>query len=181
MKNRHALALATLLLLGIFALPKTSNAQAYKNALGLRLGSPVGLTCKHLFTEKHGFEGIVGSRGRSLEIIGLYEYHIYPAKRAPEFDLYFGGGAHVGFYGSYRDRDYFGPGSKPRGRVWGGRPYWAYNDPYVGVGLDGIIGCSYTFKNAPINIGFDYKPAFAFLTYVGYMRGDAAISLRFVL
>lgn len=158
-----------------------ANAQAYKNAIGIRFGSPFGFTWKHLFTEKHGLELIAGARGRSFEVVGLYEYHIYPAKRAPEFDLYFGGGAHVGFYGGYGDR-YYGSGPKPKDRkFWNGRPYWAYDDPYVGVGLDAIIGCSYTFKNAPINLGIDYKPAVSLTKYYGFLRGDAAISLRFTI
>lgn len=175
MKIFRLLLLIAFIFFGLMATTQTVQAQSYKNALGLRLGSPFGITWKHLFTEKHGFEGIAGSRGRSLEIIGLYEYHIYPAKRAPEFDLYFGGGAHVGFYGGYDGR-YDG-----RKGYWKGRPYWATEDPYVGVGLDAIIGCSYTFKNAPVNLGIDYKPAFGFLTYQGFLRGDAAISVRFVL
>lgn len=151
-----------------------ASAQSYHNALGVRVGSPFGITFKHLFNEHSGLEIIAGSRGRSGEIIGLYEYHIYPAKKAPEFDLYFGGGAHVGFYGP-------GVKGKDRGPLYGGNPYWSRDEAYVGVGLDAIVGCSYTFKNAPVNLGIDYKPAISLNRYVGFLRGDLAISVRFVL
>ncbi len=168
------IAIPALLALMVIALAPQATAQNYKNALGVRVGSPFGITYKHLFNERSGLEMIFGARGRSGEVIGLYEYHIYPAKKAPEFDLYFGGGAHVGFYGSrVRGRD--------RGPFWGGNPYWARDEAYFGVGLDAIVGCSYTFKNAPVNLGIDYKPAFSALRYIGFIRGDLAISVRFIL
>ncbi|CAN5261654.1 hypothetical protein BH09BAC1_BH09BAC1_11280 [soil metagenome] len=181
MRYNYTFILPFLLLFGLMAISNTSTAQAYKNAIGFRVGSPFGLTWKHLFSEKHGFEGIVGTRGRSIEVIGMYEYHIYPAKKAPEFDLYFGGGAHLGFYGGY-DPYYYGPGPKKgKDKFWKNRPYWASEDPYLGVGLDAIVGCSYTFKKAPINLGIDYKPAVSLLHYYGFLHADAAISVRFTL
>lgn len=174
MKINYTLAAAALTIAMLFACATDASAQAYRNALGFRLGSPFGITYKHLFNEHSGLEMIFAARGRSGEIIGLYEYHIYPAKKAPEFDLYFGGGAHVGFYGARVK-------GKDKGLFYGGNPYWARDEAYVGVGLDAIVGCSYTFKNAPVNLGIDYKPAFMVNHYVGYLRGDLAISVRFVL
>lgn len=161
--------------------PQQATAQNYRNALGFRFGYPFGLTYKHMFKETSAFEGIVGVRGRSVEFVGLYEYHFYPARRAKEFDVYVGGGGHVGFYGTYVGRDN-PPYNRGRGPYYrDGRPYWAYNDPYLGFGLDFIAGCSYTFKNAPINLGFDYKPAISLFRHYGFWYGDAAISVRFVL
>ncbi len=167
--------LPALIAMMMFAFAPQSNAQNYRNALGFRVGSPFGITYKHLFNEHSGLEMIFGARGRSGEVIGLYEYHIYPAKKAPEFDLYFGGGAHVGFYGGRVK------GKKEYGPFYSGNPYWARDEAYLGVGLDAIVGCSYTFKNAPVNLGIDYKPAISVLRYVGFLRGDLAISVRFIL
>jgi hypothetical protein len=174
MKHNNLLITTVLTIALFIASANNVTAQSYRNALGFRVGSPFGMTFKHLFNEHSGLELIVGTRGRSAEVIGLYEYHIYPAKKAPEFDLYFGGGAHVGFYGPRAK-------GKDRGPFYGGNPYWSRDEAYLGVGLDGIVGCSYTFKNAPVNLGIDYKPAISLNQYIGYLRGDLAISVRFVL
>jgi len=67
-----------LLLVATFVLGLSSNeakAQDYSDAIGLRLGWPVGATYKHLFGGGHGIEAMFGyDYGGDLSV--LYEYHI---------------------------------------------------------------------------------------------------------
>lgn len=170
MRAHHftAIAITTMLCLGTAA-----DAQNYRTGVGLRAGSPLGFTVKHFMTERSAIEGIIGGRNRGIEGTVLYEYHVYPARRK-EFDLYFGGGGHVGIYSdphhNHRhfphDHDHDGPGHD-------------HDDPFLNLGVDGIVGVSWTFTNAPVNLGFDYKPGFSLYRYIGYFYGDAAISVRY--
>ncbi len=47
-----------------------ASAQDYKNALGLRLGTSIGVTAKHFMGEKSAVEGLLTTRWQGLEITG---------------------------------------------------------------------------------------------------------------
>lgn len=147
------------------------NAQNYRTGLGARLGSPWGFTVKHFVSNNSAFEGIVGSRGRGAEFVALYEYHVYPAKRK-EFAVYFGGGGHVGAYDHHRHY-YWNDHHNHKDDV-------VHDHRTFAAGVDGIIGISWTFENAPVNLGLDYKPAIMLTHDAGFLYGDAAISVRYV-
>lgn len=154
-------------LVAIFLLTGNSEAwaQNYRTGVGLRAGYPFGLTVKHFMTSSSAVEVIAGGRSRGFEAVALYEYNFYPAKRK-EFDLYLGGGGHVGVYRHYRHNPFFE--DRPRDP-----------DPFIGIGVDAIVGCSWTFTRAPLNLGVDYKPAIVFYRYFGYFYGDFAFSIRY--
>jgi hypothetical protein len=131
-----------------------ANGQDYKNAIGLRLGWSYGLTFKHFISEKSALEGIADYRWGGLGITGLYEIHNNLAD-VEGLNWYFGGGAHVGFYGTS-----YGGGSG------------------TFVGIDGILGLEYNFKDLPINISADWKPAFTF-GYSHFGADNGALSVRY--
>lgn len=136
-------------------------AQNYNNAVGLRLGYPFGISAKFGLSGPNYMEAIVAGYGNGFTLTGLWEHHWYPAKRE-EFSVYAGGGAHIG---TFNDR---------------GGPYFDRGDgPDVALGIDGILGLEWTFRNAPINLSFDYKPAFSLIDPIGYWYGDAALSIRY--
>lgn len=124
----------------------------YKTAIGVRLGSPEGLSIKAAIKQNAAIEGIIGLHPYGMSVTGLYEK--YQASGINKVQLYYGAGAHVGWntYRNYyyrKDRAYFGYG----------------RESYLGI--DGIIGLEYKFDNAPFAISFDLKPALNFYQYGG--------------
>ena len=132
-----------------------TNAQDYRNGIGLRAGFNQGLTFKHFISGKSALELLLATRWSGFEITGLYEIH-NSAFDIDRFNWYFGAGAHVGFYGS---------------SYGGGEGTF--------VGIDGILGLEYNFREAPINISLDWKPAFDF-GYNNFFADGGALSLRYI-
>lgn len=130
-------------------------AQDYNTGVGLRLGYYNGLTVKHFISPKSAVEGLLIFRWAGVAVTGLYEVH-NQAFDVERLKWYFGGGAHVGFFGIG-----YGGGSG------------------TFVGIDGIIGIEYKFEEVPINLGLDWKPAFDF-GYSHFFGDGAALSVRYV-
>ncbi|MBL7922707.1 MAG: hypothetical protein JNL88_00770 [Bacteroidia bacterium] len=138
--------------------------QNYKTALGLRLNGGAGLSVRHFLKEKSSIEGILYTRWRGLNITGLYNVNT-AVFNEPGFNFFIGGGAHLGFWD--RDRN----------------PWWDndkdYNDTRMVFGLDGQIGLEYVFKEIPLNLAVDWKPAFNIIGVTNFWAGDAALSVRY--
>ncbi|MBK7710978.1 MAG: hypothetical protein IPN67_04665 [Bacteroidales bacterium] len=137
-----------------------SYAQDYKTGLGLRFGTGSGFTVKHFLNERKAIEGLLTTKWHGFDIVGLYEVH-NKAFDTDNLRWYYGFGAHVGFYNG-NDVEWGTPGST-----------------YNVFGIDGIIGIEYTFDEAPVNIGFDLKPAFNLAGYTGFWT-DFGLSVRYV-
>jgi hypothetical protein len=131
------------------------NAQDYKTGIGLRSGYYNGITVKHFISSKAAIEGLVYFRWAGTAVTGLYEIHSQ-AFKVERLNWYYGGGAHVGFYGSS-----YGGGSG------------------TFIGLDGILGLEYNFKEVPINLSLDWKPAFDF-GYSHFFGDGGALSIRYI-
>ncbi|MCX6253729.1 MAG: hypothetical protein NTV31_04540 [Bacteroidia bacterium] len=138
-----------------------ASAQEYKTGVGLRGGFSNGLTIKHFVSEKAAFEGLLSTRWQGFDITGLYEIH-NQAFEVQHLNWYFGFGAHIGF--------------------WNGDnvPWGDPNTSYTVIGLDGILGIEYSFNEAPINIGIDWKPAFNLIGYSGFWGDGGALSIRYI-
>ncbi|ATL49426.1 hypothetical protein COR50_20850 [Chitinophaga caeni] len=143
----------------IFLLAAQSNAQSrgggnYKTAIGVRVNPwLIGFTAKHFLSGPHALEGIISheftnNTAGNVTLTGLYEYHFNPFPH-PEWNLFAGGGVHAGVY-----RDYY----------WDGNGRKVKNDSEGIVGLDGIFGVEYTFKNIPLTLQGDVKP---FVNFTG--------------
>lgn len=151
----------------------------YTTAIGVRGGYTSGLTLKHFVNNKAALEIIVGaSRWRGTSLTGIYEWHKKNAFEVPELSWVYGVGARLGFYDG---RDYYaGYGGKcndPRNpkcpAYWGDRSF-------VAVGIVGIGGLEYKFKDAPLTIGLDLIPYLYFQHYRGNFI-DGSLSIRYVL
>ncbi len=143
-------------------------AQPYTNAIGIRLGYPFGLiSFKHGFSENHHMEALLEFRYRGVSIPVLYEYH-RSFRNIEALRWYAGAGAGLGFYSSRAQR-----------------PYWADTRQYgsgsrAEISLHAIGGIEYSFPFAPVNLSFDYKPAFDILN--GWVSwGGFGLGLRYVL
>ena len=138
-----------------------SNAQDYRTGIGLRAGNFNGLTVKHFFGTKSAFEGIIDSRWRGFEVTGLYEVH-NRAFQTERMKWYIGFGGHVGSWNG--DHTNWGtPGTD-----------------YTVIGIDGILGLEYNFREIPINIGIDWKPTINLSGYTGFWSDDGALSIRYI-
>lgn len=141
----------------------TTNAQSYKNGLGLRFGGLTsGLTLKHFTNQTTALEGIVSLGRQSVVVTGLYEKHA-PLGGTGSAKIFYGFGGHLGFFQD------------------GGRYYYNDNRIYTSstvVGIDGILGLDFKLNKAPINISMDIKP---FVDFFGgnYFYMDGGLSVRY--
>lgn len=144
----------------------------YNTALGVRVNPwLVGFTVKHFIKGPHAIEGIVhhyfenGDDASNVTFTGLYEYH-WNVFGKSEWNMYAGGGAHLGFW-----RNYYWDNGRRRG-----------DGTDVAVGLDGIFGVEYTFKNIPLNLSADLKPYVNFNGYndfIGEQIGGFSVRYTF--
>ncbi len=145
----------------MFCIVTLSNAQDYNTGIGLRGGLSSGLTVKHFIGEKAAIEGILATRWQGFIITGLYEIH-NQAYEVDRLNWYYGFGGHIGFWD-------------------GSNVSWADDDnSYTVIGVDGILGLEYNFKEIPINISIDWKPAFNIVGYSGFWGDGGAISIRYI-
>ena len=137
-------------------------AMDYGTGVGVRGGLSNGITVKHFIGEKTAIEGLLATRWGGFEITGLYEIHNAAAFDAPRLNWYYGLGAHIGF--------------------WSGKDVgWADDDEdYTVIGVDGIIGIEYNFKELPFNIGLDWKPVFNLAGNTEFWGDNGALSLRYI-
>jgi hypothetical protein len=125
--------------------------QLYEQRVGLRMGVTSGISGKIIKDRKVALEGILGFRMGGMQIYGLIESQKQLINDGiHDFQLYFGGGGHVGFVnGVEKYRSY----NSPNG-------YHYYEEVVTGpvIGLDAIFGVEYTFVNVPITVSADFKP-----------------------
>ena len=137
------------------------HAQDYINSIGLRGGLSQGITYKHFVTTTDAVDGILAMRWGGFSITGLYERHT-PAFDVDYLYFFYGGGAHIGFW----DGD--------------ANPWFDENRGYTVIGIDGVIGLEYVFREIPFNIALDWKPGFNLIGTTGFWGDELALSLRFI-
>ena len=113
----------------------SSSGQSYTTALGVKF-YPGAISLKHFVNDKNALEGLGYFWDKGFRITGLYEIH-GNINGAPGLKWYIGPGAHVGFYNTK-----YGGGSS--------------------IGVDGVLGLDYKFRDAPINLSLDWQPSFEF-------------------
>lgn len=138
-----------------------SSAQNYNTGIGFRGGYSNGLTIKHFVSTKAAIEGIFASRWHGAELTGLYEIH-NTAFSAPRLQWLIGFGGHIGFWNG-EDTN------------WGN-----HGEKYTVVGIDGILGLEYSFREVPINLSIDWKPALNLVGYTGFWGDGGAFSIRYI-
>lgn len=133
---------------------KTSNAQIYKDAVGVRVGPSApaiktGFTYKHFLNDSHALEAMLSvSEGIGLGV--LYEIHQPLTVQNLQWYLGFGG-----YAAAYK------------------------KDSYVGAA--GIIGIDYTFPQIPLNISVDWKPELNLIEKLYFEGSTVGFSFRYVI
>ena len=134
-----------------------SHAQNYTTSLGLRLGYPFSASYKTFINENNAVEitaGYIGVTTYKLFNIGGYYEHHTQIESADGLSWYYGGGINL----------YFG----------------SFDNSSTTLGLSGVLGLDYKFKDAPVNISLDWIPIL-FLNGVGFGGGYGGVSVRYVL
>jgi hypothetical protein len=134
---------------------KTANSLTYKTGIGLKLWDGGGITLKTFIQDKKAVEIIGFFNGDGARVTGLYELH---GDLSTEGNLkwYFGAGAHVGFYKI---------NSKSK----------------TIIGVDGVLGLDYKFKELPLNLSLDWQPSFEFESSYGFTGAFFGLSVRYTL
>ena len=187
---------AALLLTGVLSLFLTSSTLAqtrkkaagggggggtgYRTGIGLRAGSPSGVTLKHFYKGPLAVEGIIGTNfnRRGINLTVLIEKH-GRAFQARGLNYYYGFGGHISSYARRYYYDWYYVKYKGNRYFYRDAEYYE-NGRFWGVGIDGVLGLEYQFADLPFTLGVDAKP-FAELTRGEPFFGvDGAVSLRYV-
>lgn len=147
------------ILITLFVLGFTVNAQDYRTSLGLRAGFPYGVTVKHFLNETNALEGILASSWGGFVITGLYENEHWTGQY-PGLNWYWGFGAHVGF--------------------WDSNHYIHDPDVTSVLGADFTLGLEYTFDEIPLNLALDLMPSVNLIGYTGWGGIHGGLSIRYV-
>lgn len=150
----------------------------YNTGIGLRFGGyETGLTVKHFLKSNAAIEGILSSgwEYRGTRLTGLYEWQ-KSISGANGLYVFYGVGAHIGFYND----KYWSNGDCKDGGYWHkGRYYRCDDGRRAAIGIDGILGLEYVFREIPFSIGLDIKPSFDLFGW-GRHYGDGAFTVRYV-
>ena len=144
-----------IILLALFLIGGTiehSIAQdAYGKAIGVRGGTPTGVSYKHFLEFAGAIEGIFGynfTNGRVFTLTGLYEHH---------------------FFINYNTNFFAG----------GGLTLGANSDEFRLI-VDAIGGIEYVFPRFPMSFSLDYKPAFNIFD-ADFFFNEFALTVRYIL
>ena len=152
-----------------------AHAQLYRNAAGLRLGSPIAASYKHYISE-----------GAAVEVYGGF--------RSYSFYRWFSVSA------AYQSAYSFGLDGAlaPLSWYWGAGAsayFWSYDDglfgPFVDrrdystttLGINGYVGLEYAFEDLPIVATVDWVPT----VFVGngwtsgFVGGQGALAVRYII
>lgn len=142
------------ILLSLSYFTTTANAQNYKSAIGGRLGDPIAASYKHFLKDSNNaLEVIVGwdvFNETSFALTVLYEKH-HDLFDSDIFQVYYGYGGDIGT-----------------------------NNNKLRVGIDGVAGLDFNFKEKPINVSFDFKPAIYFGDGLNLVWGGG-LAVRYIL
>jgi len=158
------------LVMALTFLVNDASAQSFGSAAGVRLGVPLSITYKTFLNETNAIEVMGGTRSsgngafgyRWYQIGAAYQVH-KPLDIADIEDLawYFGGGASAYFW-SFNE-GFLNPGSNSS------------------FGLQGYLGLSYTFENAPINLSIDWVPTYFINGFAsGFGADGGSLGIRYI-
>lgn len=157
-----------LFLIPVFCLMFSTMTHAqdyYRAAVGLRLGSDLGINAKYFLKHTAALEGIISLRWNGIMVTALYEFE-YMAFDTPGLNWYIGGGAHLGSWTNYS----------------GNIGWWNYEthpDGFIIGGADFIIGMEYTLQAIPLNFAVDWKPAINFIGMTNFWGDFFALTIRY--
>jgi len=139
---KRFLILAIILLSAI-----VSNAQSYRQALGLRAGLSSGFEYRWYIDDENSYKFLLSTRDRGLQLHAMKEFHRYDLFDFSEQLVFvFGAGVHVGY------------------QTWNvshcldcSTRLYLPRTAFI-AGIDGLAGLEYVFYEIPVSIGIEVKP-----------------------
>jgi hypothetical protein len=151
--------LAGIIIFIAFAAKAQTMGYDYKTALGVKF-YPGAISLKSFIRDNKALEGLAYIYADGVRFTGLYE--IYgDINGAPGLKWYVGPGAHLGFWSDHWKKE------NPE------------SDEGIAIGIDGVIGIDYKFKDVPINISLDWQPSFNFVGYNYFEGGWGGLGIRY--
>jgi hypothetical protein len=136
-----------------------ADAQApYNRAIGVKIPGGLSLTYKKFVSDTRNIEAQLTAWHQGFRVAGLYEFNFYAFDKLPELSWFVGPGAHIGFWKSAYQKTY---------------------NSKADVGIDGIIGLDYKFKNIPLNASVDWEPAVTLVGSAGFTPVFGGIAVRY--
>ncbi|MCF8229393.1 MAG: hypothetical protein K9G58_02900 [Bacteroidales bacterium] len=163
-----------IILLILFGLSLSLGAQTRKQYLGVRGGASSGVTVKIFKSEFKALEGLLSFRSRGVQLTALIEtYRPVYLKHTDRVYFFSGLGAHVGYVGS-KDDGFL------NSNVFNSNYFSRRYAPVLG--LDGIVGLEYRFREIPLVVAVDYKPFFELFgrNFFNIHVWDFGISIKYV-
>lgn len=127
------------------------NAQAYKNAIGIRAGYSSGLSYRHLSIRSLVLEGQALFNSKGFQFTALAEYQFTPHDKR---------------------RVYYYAGAGPCYGDWEGK---------TAIGAALVVGTEYVFRQVPLCMGAEWKPMVSFYTDINYLLPDFGVTVRYVI
>lgn len=138
---------------------KAVHAQApYDHAIGLKFPGGVSVSYKTFIADTRNIEAEFTAWHQGFRVAGLYEFNFYSFPNVRELSWFVGPGAHIGFWKNQEDKNY---------------------SSQADIGIDGIIGLDYKFKNVPINVSVDWQPAITVIGDAGFTPVFGGIGVRY--
>lgn len=129
----------------------------YKQALGIKFPGGFSFTYKNFVRPTQNIELQANIWQKGFRTSALYEFN-YPITDLDGLRLFFGPGAHVGF--------------------WAARYKEQYNNS-ADIGVDGIIGVDYKFADFPINISVDWQPSIVLIGNSTFTPNIGGLAIRY--
>ncbi|MEM9990612.1 MAG: hypothetical protein AAF738_02545 [Bacteroidota bacterium] len=147
-----------LVVVGMLFLAGQTFAQGYDSAVGIRLGTEMGLTYQQRIAKRITVEGILQTGLRqdetTLTLLGERHYPLGPRN----INVYLGGGLHKGWVNVKED--------EPA----------PYDNPF---GITGIAGAEISIGR--INLSYDFKPAVNIVGGEKALYTQTAVSARYII
>jgi len=126
-----------------------SNAQGYRQALGLRGGLSSGIEYRYYAHDESSYKLLLSTRDRGMQLHALKEFHRYDLFDLSEQLVFvFGAGVHAGF----QTWDIAHIHCTDCNRRW-----YSPHSAFI-AGIDGLAGVEYIFYEIPVSLGIEVKP-----------------------
>jgi hypothetical protein len=151
----------TVLLFFIFCF-FAANSQDYDMGIGAKIGMAPGISVKRFITTDLAGEAVLTYRWQGVNLTGLAEFHV-PVFDTEGMNFFYGGGIHIGVWDSGLARDLPASGHQ------------------LNMGIDGIVGLEYSFRDVPFLIGMDWKPNFNIFQDSRLIIDEISLVLRYII
>lgn len=125
-----------------------SEAQGYKQAIGIRGGLSSGFEYRMYTDDSNSYKFLLSTRNHGVQLHAFREFHKFDLfDFSEQLVFFYGVGVHVGF------------------ETWDEVHYlnntrWYDSRSSLLAGLDGLAGVEYVFNEVPLSVGFEVKPYF---------------------